>query len=210
MRGCPERLTPLSSLLVLDLDGVVVCGHPEGGRWDKHLERDLGISPAALQQRFFTPHWSRIVTGAADMMDVLHAVWPTIDTLATPEDLVAHWFAADSRIDRDVLIAVDDWRRAGRPAFLATVQEHHRARYLMHDLNLAAHFDGMLYSADLGAAKPDPAFYAAAQARLPSADPGEVIFLDDHFANVEAASAFGWRARPYRAIGDLHAALAAA
>ena len=116
-----------------------------------------------------------------------------------------HW-----NIDGDVLAIVEAWRGQGRPAFLATVQEHHRARHLMQDLGLAAHFDATLYSADLGAAKPDRVFYAAAQSRLPSADPGDVIFLDDHLANVEAAGAFGWRAHHYRAIADLHAALAAA
>ncbi|MCC6920174.1 MAG: HAD-IA family hydrolase [Alphaproteobacteria bacterium] len=195
-------------ILVLDLDGVVVRGHPGGGRWDKHLERDLGIPPDRLQAHFFKPHWPRIVTGTVDMMEVLHAVWPALGAPAAPEDLVAYWFAADSRIDPDVLAAVAAWRGAGRRAFLATVQEHRRARYLMHDLNLVAHFDAMLYSADLGAAKPDPAFYTRAQARLPAASPGEVIFLDDQSANVEAARAFGWRARPYTAIADLHAALA--
>jgi hypothetical protein len=33
------------------------------------------------------------------------------------------------------------------------------------------------------------------------------VFLDDRLDNVEAASAFGWRARHYRGIEDLRAAL---
>ncbi len=51
------------TVLVLDCDGVVVRGHREGGRWDKHLARDLGIDAAALQERFFKPHWRAISLG---------------------------------------------------------------------------------------------------------------------------------------------------
>jgi FMN phosphatase YigB (HAD superfamily) len=38
--------------------------------------------------------------------------------------------------------------------------------------------------------------------------PAEVLFLDDSVKNVEAASAFGWRARHFRGVGDLADALA--
>ncbi len=79
----------------------------------------------------------------------------------------------------------------------------------METLGLARHFDGMLYSAALGALKPDRAFYARVQARLPVRVPDEVIFLDDALANVEAATAFGWRATQFRTADDLRAALSA-
>ena len=38
--------------LMVDVDGVVVV-HPEPGGWATHLERDLGLSKAALQAAFF-------------------------------------------------------------------------------------------------------------------------------------------------------------
>jgi putative hydrolase of the HAD superfamily len=199
-----------NAVLVLDLDGVVVRGHAEGGRWDMHLERDLGISIAALQEHFFAPHWQRIATGDAEILEVLHAVWWRLGTAVEPQQLLDYWFAADSLIDSDVLAAVDAWRETGRPAFLATVQEHRRARYLMETLGLARHFDAILYSADLGAAKPEPRFFERAHARLPAVAPADVIFLDDHLPNVEAAKGFGWRARHYATVADLHAAIAGA
>src|SRR5262245_39360028 len=59
------------TVLVLDCDGVVVKGHREGGRWDKHLVRDLGVDAAALQERFFKPHWKAIALGEADMREML-------------------------------------------------------------------------------------------------------------------------------------------
>ena len=196
------------AVLVLDCDGVVVRGHAQGGRWDKHLARDLGIDARALQDGFFAPHWRAISHGEADMMAMLDAVWPQLGCAATPAQFVDYWFANDATLDGEVLALVDAWRAGGGRAYLGTVQEHHRARYLWERVGLKAHFDAIYYSAALGAWKPDAAFYERLQARLPVAAPGEVIFLDDVLRNVEAASAFGWRASQFVSAEDLRSALA--
>lgn len=195
------------TVLVLDLDGVVVRGHPEGGRWDKHIERDLGIKPVHLQERFFGAHFHKVVTGQADLFETLERVWPELECASTPRALVDYWFAADSDLDADVLAQVDAWRAAGNQAYLGTVQEHHRAKYVMQTLGLARHFDGIFYAADLGAAKPDPLFYQRAHARLPVPSPSSVLFLDDSVKNVHAAADFGWRAFHFKSADDLRAVL---
>ncbi len=193
------------TILVLDLDGVVVRGHAEGGRWDKHLERDLGIPAAALQEKFFRPHFKKIVLGEADLFDVLEKVWPELDCAASPSSFVDYWFTHDSTLDTDVLAQVDAWRAGGGKAYLATVQEHHRARHVWSILE--SHFDGMFYSAALGARKPEPAFYERVMAKLPGTAAGDIIFLDDQVPNVEAATALGWSARQFRSADDLRDAL---
>jgi putative hydrolase of the HAD superfamily len=195
------------TILVLDVDGVVVLGHPQGGRWDKHLARDLGIAPEALQSRFFVPHWRSIVLGEADMMKVLEDVWHELQCDSSPRAFVDYWFANDSKLNVELLAEVDAWRARGNKAFLATVQEHTRAKYLWQTLALKEHFDGMHYSADLGAAKPDLLFYERSHIRLPATLPRDVLFLDDIMKNVEAATAFGWRARHFASADDLRAAL---
>lgn len=53
--------------------------------------------------------------------------------------------------------------------------------------------DVVVYSHEVGLAKPDPAVYALTTRRLGVPD-AEIGFLDDNLANVEAARAFGWRA----------------
>ena len=195
------------TVLVLDCDGVVVTGHASGGRWDKHLARDLGLDPDALQERFFKPHWRAIMLGEADMRTVLDKVWPSLGCAQSPRGFVDYWFANDARIDAEVLAEVAAWRAAGGHAVLATVQEHHRARHLWDGLALSRHFDAIHYSAALGAAKPDAAFYERVQARLPASRPQDLIFLDDAPRNVEAANAFGWRASLFTGVADLRAAL---
>jgi HAD superfamily hydrolase (TIGR01509 family) len=55
------------------------------------------------------------------------------------------------------------------------------------------HADVIVYSHEVGLAKPDPAVYALTTERL-GVRPGEVAFLDDNAANVDAARAHGWHA----------------
>lgn len=57
-------------------------------------------------------------------------------------------------------------------------------------------FDVVVFSAEVGLARPDPAVYARTDALLGPAA-GEVVFLDDKAANVEAARAHGWTAHVF-------------
>jgi putative hydrolase of the HAD superfamily len=51
--------------------------------------------------------------------------------------------------------------------------------------------DDIVYSHEVGLAKPDPAVYALTAARL-GVEPAEIVFLDDVAVNVDAARAAGW------------------
>jgi HAD superfamily hydrolase (TIGR01509 family) len=53
--------------------------------------------------------------------------------------------------------------------------------------------DVIVYSHEVGLAKPDPAIYELTTTRL-GVRPGEIVFLDDVPANVDAARAAGWYA----------------
>jgi putative hydrolase of the HAD superfamily len=195
-------------ILVLDLDGVVVLGHPDGGRWDKNISRDLGIDAARLQTVFFKPFFERIVCGDADLHATLRAIWPALQCNASPEQFVEYWFSMDSRVDRSLLERVDDWRSKGRCAFLATNQEHSRARYVWGELSLASRFDGMIYSAAVRARKPDLDFFHRARSKLSGVEGRDILFLDDSDDNVRAASNAGWNSFHYCGIESLDAALA--
>ena len=195
-------------ILVLDLDGVVQTGHPEGGRWDKHLERDLGIASTALQERFFKPHWRAIMLGEMDLFEALNICWPQLNCNAEPNEFVEYWFSRDCTFDPAVLHAVEEWRNSGRKCVLATNQEHHRAHYLWNHANLVRDFDAMHYSAELGVEKPNLEFFRRVEARLGRTSADEIVFLDDVKANVDAASRAGWRAHHYRSVNDLKRAIA--
>lgn len=180
--------------LMLDVDGVVVRGRPaDGARWDYDLEADLGVSPAALQESFFKPHWRDIVLGRAGLRDLLGPVLSQIAPSIEPADFLAYWFANDAAIDEALLAAAGHCRAAGLRVFLCTNQEHERAAHLMDGLGLGAHADGIFYSAALGAMKPEPGFFNRV-AGGSGLSPGEMLLIDDSAANVAAAQGVGWHA----------------
>lgn len=180
--------------LMLDVDGVLVCGRPQdGAHLFTDLQQDLGISLADLQREFFVPRWEAIVTGQkllmAELSDALAVIAPTVKA----QTLVDYWFRNDSRIIPDVLQDVTSLRAQGHRVFLATNQEHMRARYLLSEMHLADNVDGIIYSADVGHRKPATEFFALATERA-GALPSQIVFVDDTEANVLAARAFGWNA----------------
>lgn len=178
---------------MVDVDGVVITSRPEDG---PHIFSDLearGLPVEKLQAEFFTPHWDAIVTGREGLMERLKPVMARIAPGITADEVVRHWFEGDANVDHEVLAALRFYRAQGRKVFLATNQEHLRAKYLMEALGLAAHVDGMLYSAALGDRKPGAAFFRLA-AEGASAKPAEIAFVDDMAANVEAARKAGWAA----------------
>lgn len=187
------------SHLLLDLDGVVVFGHPEGGRWEKNLERDLGISPVHMVEVFFNPHFGEIVTGKADLYDCLHQIWHRFDTPHSPEEFVDYWFRSHSAMNLPLLEAIKSWKGA---RFLATNQEHYRAKFIWEGLGLKNHFDGLIYSAELGVKKPDQLFFEKAK-KLLNVEPNQIAFLDDSIENVQSALSCGWVAKQYLGIDDL-------
>jgi FMN hydrolase / 5-amino-6-(5-phospho-D-ribitylamino)uracil phosphatase len=67
--------------------------------------------------------------------------------------------------------------------------------------------DRVVASHDLGVRKPDPRFYARLLDRC-DLDAGEVLFVDDREANVEAATAAGLRAHLFAGADDLRRRLA--
>lgn len=178
--------------LMVDVDGVIVHpAHPGG--WAERLEADLGLKAEDLQAAFFRPHWEEVMLGRADLHDRLGPVLQDIAPHLTSQTLTDYWFSRDARLDETLLEDLAGLRAKGLPLHLATVQEHHRARYLWTRLGLSERFDAMHYAAELGAAKPDPAFFRAIEARTGFA-PGELVLLDDRPGNVEAARACGWAA----------------
>lgn len=179
---------------MLDVDGVLVNGRPQDG---KHLftdlERDLGLSRSLLQAAFFDVYWQEIVMGRDALLPRLRSVLGKIAPQLEAQRLIDYWFVNDSRIDAAMLADVDALRRGGMKVFLATNQEHLRARYLMEQMELGAHVDGIVYSAALGVRKPMPEFYRLAAERTGVA-PDEIVFIDDVAANIEAARAARWNA----------------
>ncbi|WHO73296.1 HAD-IA family hydrolase [Rhizobium sp. BT03] len=196
-------------VLMVDVDGVLIHGRPADGLPHfTFLERDLGLRPELLQQEFFQTCWGDIIVGRAALEPSLAEVLATIAPHLSAATLIDYWFENDSRLDLTLLEELAALRQSGVTLFLATNQEHRRARYLMEQAGLGAHVDGIFYSAALGHSKPSPDFFRLATERA-SALPGEIAFIDDMVVNVEAARQFGWHAAQWTAGARLHETLSA-
>ncbi|MBX4940175.1 HAD-IA family hydrolase [Rhizobium binae] len=186
-------------VLMVDVDGVLIHGRPTDGLPHfTYLERDLGLRLDLLQQAFFQTCWNDIVIGREALEPRLSAVLAEIAPHLSAATLIDYWFENDSRLDLNLLEELAALRQSGVALFLATNQEHRRARYLMEEASLGAHVDGIIYSAALGHRKPSPDFFRLATERV-GALPGEIGFIDDMAENIEAARQFGWNAAQWTA-----------
>lgn len=184
----------MTRCLMLDVDGVVVNGRPgDGASWASDIAGDLGVDPARLQAVFFAPHWNDIVTGRKALEAVLDACLPDLAPGLSAQAFMDYWFSRDAALDEALLADCATLRAKGIRVWLATNQEHLRARYLMETLGLRDHVEGMIYSAQIGTRKPERTFFDAA-ARLSGTAAQEILLVDDTPANVEAARKAGWRA----------------
>jgi len=171
---------------MLDVDGVLLS---DKRPWTETLNVDLGIDPQQFQAEFFKKHWHKIIVGQAETKPLLSDALQRMGASIKADDFLKYWFEKDADIVADVLERVDVLRQDGWLVYLATNQEHLRAAYLMDDLGLSDHVDGILYSAALRARKPHEAFYKGASQAV-FAD--RFVMIDDKPENVEAAIKFGW------------------
>lgn len=84
-------------------------------------------------------------------------------------------------------------RAAGRRTFYLSNMPAPYADHLEREHGFVAGFEAGVFSGREGLAKPEPAIYQLAAQRF-GVPPGELVFLDDHGPNVDAARAAGWRA----------------
>jgi putative hydrolase of the HAD superfamily len=120
---------------------------------------------------------------------------------ATAASFIETWMREDGTPDAAMLHFVASLRWQGFRCHVASLQERNRAAYLRQTIGFERAFDETFFSCDLGAAKPDPAFYAKIQERL-LRPLGELLLVDDSRVCVEAAHAAGWQAFHYEGPGD--------
>ncbi len=179
---------------MMDVDGVLIRGRPDDGRsWSTDLHVDLGLRPEDLHKAFFVPHWHDIVLGRAALADRLSLALAAVAPHLAPEQLIAYWFRQDARVDQELLSDLRTLRQRGVEVHLATNQDHRRADYIMRDLGLSQHVDGIHYSAALGCRKPDPEFFHKVVNRVQRA-PADLLLIDDYLDNVRSAVTAGWSA----------------
>lgn len=177
--------------ILFDADGVVQRA-PAG--WLDRLVSRIGLtdreSRDVLDAIFAAERPA--LTGAEDFRAAIAELlieWDRADRL---DAVVGAWHEIE--VDDAVLEIVGQLRSDGIRCCLATNQHAVRAAYMrsLYD----RHFDDQFYSCEIGALKPDQAYFSAVLERL-DVPAQQVVFIDDTAANVATARQVGIDARLY-------------
>lgn len=188
--------------VVFDLGEVLVLS---GSTLDR-LAEHLTVPADRFAEAYWGPRDGYDLGGTDD--DYWGAVGTALDRPLTAEE-VAALADLDARRWADLPPAsadlLDRVLAAGHPLHLLSNAPAALAARV-RDSAWSSRFSTLVFSADLGLAKPDPAIYAAADARY-GTSPDEVVFFDDRPVNVEAARAHGWDAHVFTGADDVLAKL---
>ena len=184
-----EQASRPGRTVVFDLGEVLV---PSTGL-HRSLAGVLGVEEEALGQAYWAHRRPHDLGGPAHRYWT--AVFADLGLPAEPELMdraeradVAHW----SEVPTQARLLIGDLSRAGVRMTLLSNAPHGLAG-AVRAAAWSRPFDRLLFSADIGAAKPSPDIYRRADVEFRTA-PEQVIFFDDRADNVRAARAHGWDA----------------
>jgi putative hydrolase of the HAD superfamily len=179
--------------ILFDADGVV---QRAGGAFRAHLatlvepqqDLDAFIAEVVAAEK-------PCLVGAADFAAELATILERWNSRRTVDEALSIW--RDLIVDRSIVDAIASMRSAGLCCCLATNQHAQRAAYMSDELGYRDVFDREFYSCRVGAAKPDREYFEriVAALRLP---PPQLLFFDDHQANVTAAREAGINAELFQ------------
>ena len=181
------RVAP--DVVVLDVGEVII---DESRVWTVWAAL-LGVSPATLMAVL-----GAAVSQGGDHHDAFPHVAPNVDWTALEDEHEARYggFTADD-VYADVVPTLTALRAAGRRVVLAGNQPQRRTAQL-RALDLPV--DDVVVSEELGAEKPEAAFFSALMGRLGIEDPARVLYVGDRVDNdvvpaAEAGMAVCWLTR---------------
>ena len=162
--------------------------HRPGG-WEDAFVDFVGTDRAADLLADMFEAEKPAVRGDRDIIDVVATVLARYGTDADPEHVYdSVWRRIEMPEQSRELIR--RLRGSGLGVHLGTNQTRQRAAYMRSELGYDELFDVSCYSAEMGVAKPEPAYFRLALERI-GAPAGEVLFVDDTLPNVQAAERVG-------------------
>ena len=178
---------------LLDIDGVIRDYEPPTS-----VEARWRLAPGAIAAAAFEPTLlRRLTTGALTRVSWVREIGERVGS----QQAAVEWASRPGLVDRAVIAVIDDLRSTGCRVVLFSNGSDELAAELAA-LDVPRHVDGVVNSAELGLAKPDPAAFAAA-CELVGSDPRCTAFVDDSQANVDAAARVGMTAHRYTDVDSL-------
>jgi FMN phosphatase YigB (HAD superfamily) len=187
--------------VVLDIGGVLERVDDDAwpevwvGRWERRMNLPAGHVLAALAEH--EPGRDLVTGGVSESrMRAVYAEALGLDDAQADQMMAELWEAYCGELDFELRDFVAGLRPGYTTGILSNsadgARREEQRRYGFEQL-----VDVIVYSHEVGLAKPDPAVFRLTERRL-DAEPGEIVFLDDQQRHVEAARALGWHAVLHR------------
>ena len=182
--------------IIFDADGVLV----KPASWCVTRAHELYGVPKAEFMAFIHGDFKRCTTGELDLEVALAPLLKRWQVSVSIPEFIQTWLEHENVIDPVMLEEIRALRASGMPCFVGTNQERNRANFMRLEMGFQAATDGVFASCDLGARKPDRAFFDRLAAQLSdqlNLEPASVLLIDDSHENVTAARAAGWCAEHF-------------
>ncbi|MHC1739614.1 MAG: HAD family hydrolase [Anaerolineaceae bacterium] len=194
--------------VIFDMGGVILRSEDLTER--TRLAKSYGLTLDQLQELVFESETAHLAT-LGKITEVDH--WKTIkDTLNVPEEKRTAFeeaFWAGDRVDHELVNFLGSLRPKIKTGLLSNAWAGAREA-LIEKYACRNVFDTLVFSCEVGLAKPDPAIYELILERM-KVKPEAAIFLDDFQRNLDAAAQLGIHAVRFinqaQAITDIKALL---
>jgi putative hydrolase of the HAD superfamily len=178
--------------IVFDADGVLV----QPSSWFVTRAHEVYGVPEGEFMAFIRGEFRRCTTGELDLEVPLAGLLERWRVPVSVSAFIRAWLEHENAIDSGMLEEVRALRAAGLGCVVGTNQERHRAQFMRLEMGLGTATDGVFASCDLGARKPDRAFFDRLSQQL-KLEPDALLLVDDSPENVAAARAAGWSAEQF-------------
>lgn len=183
--------------IVFDFGGVVFRWHPASflaRMWPHRIETlEQGAAMASTFFQNYGGDWGLFDQGLIGADEVVRRIaartgWPLGEVAAVVRAVPDELMPIPA-----TLVLIRDLRAAGHTLHFLSNMPEPFADHLSRTYPLQEWFESGLFSGRVKQIKPGAEVFAMAERRF-KAQPGELLFLDDHPANVEAALARDWQA----------------
>ncbi len=181
--------------VIFDMGGVLVRTEDRQPR--QRLADKLNLSYQELEELVYRSATSKQAT--VGMIPAETHKKAVLESLGWPADSIQEFsaeFWGGDRVDRQLVDFIRGLRGSYTTVLLSNAWDDLRS-VLAERWQIADAFDHIFISSEIGLAKPDPRIYQWVTAEL-SADPTELVFVDDFIENVLAAREAGWNAVHFR------------
>jgi HAD superfamily hydrolase (TIGR01509 family) len=192
--------------VLFDADGVVQDERPFADELAAMQGWTVDDAWAFVHEMWDSDAQADCLIGARDLIVTIAEMLAARSVTTDVTVFYREWLARTIVPSAEVLDAVDALRASGVVCALATNQEAFRFGYMAEELGYRGRFDHLFASCEMGTRKPDESYFVAIleALALPASD---VLFLDDHPGNVDAARAVGIHADLVEQCADVPALL---